>query len=198
MTDSGLPIKVLELAPAGTFSGFEKTFFNSIRDQGVQVEPHSVDSRLMKAIATAQAVRWPKSSWALKRDLLYHTTPNAFNKKSRIAAKIVEARADWLDVVYQVGGLWNPLRNTQTPLILQLDYTSQLSNRRHSEWERAAGRCRDFWIQAEKKLFDSAAKILTTTQNARRASLIDDYGVEPSKITKSGRGGQSPIRPIGT
>jgi glycosyltransferase involved in cell wall biosynthesis len=49
-----------------------------------------------------------------------------------------------------------------------------------------------FWIEEERRLYQDAAIILTTTENAR-SSLIDDYGVREDHVVTVGAGVSAPF-----
>lgn len=172
----------LGLAPRGTFSGFEKSFFKAIGEQGFDITPREVDVPWFKWLVTALTVRPSKKSWGLARDRAYHTSINGYRVKSRKASRIVSQYANDNDFVYQIGSLWNPLLETdRLPLFLQLDYTSRLSEQRGSEWRRRPGKEARFWIGEETKLYQQSARIFTTTDNARR-SIVEDYGIDEKKV----------------
>ncbi len=184
-------MNILGLAPAGTFSGFEKTFFQALIEKGATVNRNSVESPAFRLACAVAGWHPRKSQWGLRLNRNYHTSIRAFRLKSRIARKLVEAQMGSSDLVYQIGGLWNPECSSRIPLVLQVDYTSLLSKRRGSEWQRTPGRCQEFWIEQETRLFGDATKILTTTENARQ-SIINDYGISPNKITTVGAGVSAP------
>lgn len=185
-------MRVLGIAPSSVFSGFEKSFFDAIAKQGAKVDVFENEIPWLRYLCTMSSISWPLKKWALRRDLHYHTSILAFEYKSRYASNRLKMINNSYDIIYQIGGLWNPLKysNSLLPLVLQVDYTSILSQRRGSEWKRKSGRCQNYWIEQETELFQVAKTILTTTDNARR-SIIDDYKIDPSKIITVG-GGVSP------
>lgn len=185
-------LRALGLAPKGTFSGFEKSFFAALRDRGLQTEIIEVESNWLKYLVTLTSVRLSKKRWGLARDRAYHTTANAFRIKSRVASDLAYSAQDRCDLIYQVGSLWNPLLKTRDkPLFLQVDYTSRLSEMRKSEWRRRPGREAKFWFDNETRLYQQASRVFTTTENARR-SIIDDYGIDCEKVVKVGCGVSAP------
>jgi glycosyltransferase involved in cell wall biosynthesis len=185
-------MRVLGLSPKRIFSGFEVSFFDAVEGCGVAVAREPVEAPLFKLASTIASVRPSRTAWGHKRDRLYHTTITAFRLKSAAARRIVKRYEADVDAIYQVGALWNPLDAAcRVPLILQVDYTSVLSQRRGSGWKRQKGREQNFWVDAEHRLYDSAAVILATTENAR-ASLINDYGVSPDHVVTVGAGVSAP------
>jgi len=185
-------MKLLGLSPKGTFSGFETSFFNSIEAQGAQIRRVEVELPIFKLLSTLISFHPDKKRWGTRRDIRYHTSIAAFKKKSAFTQRKVLQLQDSFDAIYQIGGLWNPIGSKVTkPFFTQVDYTSFLSKKRNSEWKRKPGIEEDFWISQEKKLYDTAEIILTTTENARR-SIVVDYGVQPEKVITVGAGVSPP------
>lgn len=185
-------MKILGVAPKGTFSGFENTFFNAIRQREIDIDTLHVELKLFKLLCTLFTIRLDKSTWGLKRDLAYNTSIKAFEFKSNYVQNYLLKSKNKYDAIYQIGGLWNPLPNeSDIPLILSIDYTSLLSEIRGSEWKRSQGAERDFWIKSEKALFDRANMICATTHNAKN-SLVRDYNVSSDKICVVGPGVSHP------
>ncbi len=184
-------MKLLGLSPGKIFSGFEKSFFNAIRAESVEVEHLEIEIPWFKLLCTLSSFHPVKKKWGTRRDLHYHTSISAFNKKSAYAQNQIFNHQDKVDAIYQVGGLWNPVNEKiKIPLILQVDYTSLLSKKRNSEWKRKPGKVENFWIEQEKILYNTAAIVLTTTENARQ-SIINDYNIFPDHVVTVG-GGVSP------
>lgn len=185
-------MKILGIAPKGTFSGFENTFFEAIRKQGADVDSLHVDLPFLKFIATLKSVSLSKSKWGLQRDLAYNTSIDAYIAKSQYVKSYIANCGKSYDAIYQIGGLWNPVPDrSNLPLILSLDYTSRLSEKRGSEWKRTPGVEREFWLKEEKLLFNRANIICATTYNAKK-SLVEEYDVDESKVHVVGPGVSSP------
>ncbi len=185
-------MKLLGLAPSKIFSGFEKSFFDAVRNQGCEVTHKEVELPWFKLLCTITSFHPQKKRWGTRRDLHYHTSIAAFKFKSKSAAHIAWRHQKQCDAIYQVGGLWNPTSDKhKLPLILQVDYTSLLSAKRNSEWKRKPGKHQDFWVAQENKLFRDATIVLTTTENAR-SSIIDDYHVDPAHVVTVGGGVSAP------
>lgn len=181
-------MRLLGLSPKGTFSGFEISFFRAIEAQGAQIRRIEVELPLFKLLCTFTSFSPNKKKWATERDLQYHTSIAAFKNKSAFAQKKVAQWQDGTDAIYQVGSLWNPVSGmVSRPFFLQVDYTSRLSKKRNSEWKRKPGAEEDFWVKQEKKLYETAEIVFTTTENARR-SIIMDYSVSPDKVITVGAG----------
>lgn len=189
-------MKILGLSPSYGFSGFETSFFDSIKPYNAKVENVHIDSSILKYATIFTSFNINKKKWGTKRDFQYFTSIVAYNTKSRIAQQIVRNRESEFDAIYQIGSLWNPTNaHTKLPFVLHVDYTSLLSKKRNSEWRRKPGRHQEFWVEQEIIMYNAAAVILTTTENARQ-SIINDYNISPAKIVTVGAGVSPPYDQI--
>ncbi len=184
-------MNIIGLSPSRIFSGFETSFFEAINKRGASVTRVAVEVPWFKLFSIVRSFHPVKKKWGTRNDVSYHASMMAFKIKSRHAYKIVRRMQEDFEVIYQIGGLWNPVGDgIKIPLVIQVDYTSLLSKKRGSEWKRKEGKEETFWIGQEKKLYNDARFVLTTTENARR-SIIEDYGISPRKVITVG-GGVSP------
>lgn len=180
--------KFLGIAPGGTFSGFEKSFFRALEMQGWLYKPLVVEVPFFKVLCVLYGFNFKKSIWGWKRDYLYNASIRAFRKKSKFAKSGVTKKSDQIDFIYQIGALWNPIPDKfSKPFILTVDYTPKLSERRKSEWKRMPGKESSFWEKEVKELFGKANIICAVTKNAKN-SIIDDYGIPESKVKVVGPG----------
>jgi glycosyltransferase involved in cell wall biosynthesis len=185
-------MKIIGVAPKLTFSGFQNTFFDSLEMQGVQVSRVAVELPVFRLLCAAASFHPNKKVWGPKLSQLYYMSVPAFKMKSSLARRLVGLSKDGAHAIYQVGSLWNPLGNgTSLPFFMQIDYTSKLSIERGG-WKIGPGRQMDFRLEQERKLFDAATAILTSTENAR-TSVIRDYGVSPDKVVMVGAGVSAPF-----
>lgn len=186
-------MRVIGLAPRGVFSGFETSFFGALLAKGATVDAVAIDPPLFNVLCTLGSFHPVKREWGLRRDRLYHLSRQGFVLKSRIAVRAVRKMQAGHDLIYQVGSLWNPALDFKPsiPLVLQVDYTTVLANRRDAEWKVTDPKSLAFWLEHERRLYDAAAIVLTTTENARR-SLIEDYGVAPDHVATVGAGVGAP------
>lgn len=183
-------MKILGLSPKHVFSGFEDSFFDALSEcNDVELQRHKVESKAFELMSILKTININKKRWGTLKDRHYHASESAFTIKSRIASKLVDEQSKDFDLIYQVGGLWNPILHSKNPLplYLQVDYTTRLSQKRSGEWKRKPGREANFWLDAENKLFNQCEKILTTTDNARQ-SIIEEYGISANKVTTVGCG----------
>lgn len=124
-------------------------------------------------------------------------TTYAFDQHSRAAGEMLSHVQ--ADVVLQNGALFAP--RTHLPYVLLLDNTSLLAQRQPAMPEAGIGKQIAFgrgWIERERDLYLGAAGIATFSQVVRQ-SLIDDYGVDPGRISVTFAGAnivpaQEPVR----
>lgn len=122
------------------------------------------------------------------RERFYKNVP-AFRERSRRAAALLRRMMERVDVVLQVGVLfdsqWDDL---QLPSVIYTDYTACLSAQRP-----AAGRSpfitqeREQWIDLERNAFVKATHICARSQLVRE-SILTDYCVAPERVTVVGGG----------
>jgi starch synthase len=73
------------------------------------------------------------------------------------------------------------------PYVLYLDQTRLMAERGWPEWMPLARRERDEMLEREREQYTSAAHIFAMGEPGR-SSLVDEYGVDPSRITVVGGG----------
>jgi glycosyltransferase involved in cell wall biosynthesis len=189
-------VRLLGLAPKAVFSGFESSFFDAVAAQGAAVRRIEIEVPLFKLLCTLASFHPNRKRWGTRRDRHYHTTITAFRRKSAFAHRRVLEGQDQADAVYQIGGLWNPTGpGVNIPFFLHVDYTSLLSKKRGSEWRRKPGKQEEFWVRQEKRLYERARLVLTTTENARQ-SILEDYGIPADKVVTVGAGVSAPFHKL--
>ena len=124
--------------------------------------------------------------------LMHHrwNTVYAFDQHSRQAGELLEALAEPPDVVLQNGALFSPGRSAKFPYVLLLDNTCLLAERQPPVPEADIGAHIQFgtaWLHRERDTYERAMAIATFSDLVRR-SLIDDYGIDPSRVHVVGAG----------
>jgi starch synthase len=124
--------------------------------------------------------------------LMHHrwNTVYAFDQHSRQAGELLEALAEPPDVVLQNGALFSPGRPAKFPYVLLLDNTCLLAERQPAVPEADIGAHIQFgapWLDRERDTYERAMAIATFSELVRR-SLIDDYGIDPSRVHVVGAG----------
>lgn len=81
-------IKFLGIAPGcGTFSGFEKSFFKAIQNQGWSYSRLEVELNYLKYFCALKSFSLNKSYWGVKRDRCYHASILAHKKNLGLLKK---------------------------------------------------------------------------------------------------------------
>jgi glycosyltransferase involved in cell wall biosynthesis len=112
----------------------------------------------------------------------------AFRARTRKAQRLLTRLGRSYDLVFQVGCTYAPRsRPRDRPYVLYLDCTLLLT---HRHWPRAAAhgpRAVRGWVGLERAAYERAHHIFTASDWAR-ASLVDDYGIDPARVTTTGIG----------
>lgn len=126
----------------------------------------------------------------------FYQNAHAFEARSRLAARRVGALSNRPDVLVQMGCTFNVRSHCDAPPnVIYTDYTAVLAAR-HPEAGRMPlrdGQIRRL-IECERQAFASASHICTRSRRAR-ASICEDYGIEPSRVTAIGGGLNLPSLP---
>lgn len=138
--------------------------------------------RLLNALRMFHPKLW------IWRERFWKNVP-AFKTRSQLVANAIRAGRGQVDVVLQVGVLFNAgLFQSSVPLIVYTDYTASLSALRPE-----AGRSpftlkqRAVWMSLEQQTYARAEHIFTRSELVRR-SIIDEYNIEADKVTVVGGG----------
>lgn len=92
------------------------------------------------------------------------------------------------DLILQTHALFSAVgRAHAIPVAVYVDCTYREAMRGWSEWTPLRGPARRLWLRAERKLYRGAAHLFTFTQRSRD-SLIQEYGVDPARVTVVGAG----------
>src|SRR5437868_9639104 len=124
--------------------------------------------------------------------LMHHrwNTVYAFDQHSRQAGDLLDALAEPPDVVLQNGALFSPGRPAKFPYVLLLDNTCLLAERQPPVPEADIGAHIQFGtacLHRERDTYERAMAIATFSDLVRRA-LIDDSGIDPSRVRAVGAG----------
>jgi glycosyltransferase involved in cell wall biosynthesis len=94
------------------------------------------------------------------------------------------------DVALQNGALFAPGRPAPLPYVLLLDNTCRIAERQPAVPEADIGPHIDFgaaWLERERATYQGAAAIATFSELVK-SSLVEDYGVDPSRVHVVGAG----------
>lgn len=147
--------------------------------------------------ATLQGLdRWQNAlrSFSPDRNLWqerFYKNPWAFRRRSRRVQEYVRSLQSQVDVILQVGVLFNAAGvagSDRTPLVIYTDYTAALSARKPEAGRSPlTGRQLDQWLALEEAAYRTAAHVCTRSKLVRR-SVVDDYGLPGRSVSVVGGG----------
>lgn len=113
----------------------------------------------------------------------------AFRLRSQRANRHFQTLAGQIDMIVQVGVLFDARWRSQTPpSVIYVDYTAQLAAQRPSAGRSPfTPRQRQTWLGLERNTFLKASHICTRSEMVRQ-SILHDYGIAPQKVTAIGGG----------
>lgn len=112
----------------------------------------------------------------------------AFVTKSRQTEKKISQLNCTPDLIFQVFCLSSPvLEKLDIPYCYYLDYTTKLAKKIWSPWSPLDSEYDD-WINCERRAYQNALHLFPMSEWVK-VSLIEDYGISPSKITVVGSSG---------
>jgi glycosyltransferase involved in cell wall biosynthesis len=114
----------------------------------------------------------------------FYKSSHANRLRSANAARAMRSLAERPDVVLQVHALF---AQSEAPGVLYLDCTHAQSAALWPPWNPLRGRALRVWYRQEREIY-CAAQHLFAFSEATRTSLIDDYGIDPGKVTVTGAG----------
>lgn len=119
----------------------------------------------------------------------FHKNINAFQVRSRRAAAYMHSVQEEVDVILQVGVLFDARWNgVSVPSVIYTDYTAHLAAQKpesgRSPFNPKQLKC---WLELERRSFERAAHICTRSRLVSD-SIINEYGIRPERITVVGGG----------
>jgi glycosyltransferase involved in cell wall biosynthesis len=165
-------------------SGLEVVQHNPVRRFLYQLRPGLRIPNARPAVirAVAAALRVHGVHWKS----YYLHTPYAFDHLSRVSARAIRCAAP--DLVIQAGALFGPGPYPFAPYHLYLDHTRAIAER----YPPAPGlppavAFQGEWRAREQATYRNATGIFTMSEFVR-ASLLEDYGVDPARVHVVGAG----------
>lgn len=119
----------------------------------------------------------------------FYKNVTAFRWRSRLASTHFQAMNGQVDLIVQVGVLFDARWQTGSPpSLIYTDYTAHLAAQRPSAGRSPfSGIQRQEWLALERAAFARASHICTRSELVR-VSIIEEYGVAPEKVTAVGSG----------
>jgi glycosyltransferase involved in cell wall biosynthesis len=119
----------------------------------------------------------------------YYMSDSCFRRRSVYADRIVAARAGQFEAVFQIGGLWNGLRDVRArPCAVFASFNTTLAWQEWKPWAPFANEAAfRRWFELERAYYQAADAILCTNRYVMR-SFAADYGIPPEKLHYIGYG----------
>lgn len=137
-------------------------------------------STLQRYLTAAMTFRPTRSRWVER----FYKSILANRMRSANAAKRMTAFNSAPDAVVQVHALFS-LPGVRS--VVYIDCTHAQSARLWPAWNPLRGRALEEWYRRERETYDAAVHLFAFSE-VTKASLVDDYDVDPSKITVTGAG----------
>lgn len=176
---SAQPNRAIALASRG--DALTPYLFDALRRRfaGIQfIDPELTP--LQRYRVAALTVRANRSDWVER----FYKSAYATRLRSANAARVMRAMPRKPDMVVQVHALFG---QTTSPSVLYIDCTHAQSADLWPAWNPLRGASLRDWYLQERAIYASARHLFTFSE-ATKASLIDDYGMPPAKITVTGAG----------
>ena len=143
-------------------------------------------SGLRRAVVGALTLRRDRAAWSEH----YMKSNVGFWLRSRAASRGLAASSGPVDIVVQTHALFDAVGAVDAAAertVVYIDCTYRQAERGWPAWAPLRGRNRARWMARETALYRAAAHLFTFTE-AARTSIMDDYGVEPDRVTTVGAG----------
>lgn len=121
----------------------------------------------------------------------FRKNADSYINTSRYVEKKIRNIKSKPDFIFHLYGLYSPLWDKfDIPYVTYLDYTMALARRNWSPWAPFSTE-KDFasWIECESRGYQNTHHLFTKTNQVKR-SLIEDYNINPHKITVIGTAGK--------
>jgi starch synthase len=129
-------------------------------------------------------VRYGRDRWRQRAGL----STVSFRARTARAERELVANDGSYDMLLQLGCVFAPGKlERKRPYVLYLDSTLVLN---HRHWRAAiplGPAARRSWIRLERRVYEQAHHILTMSDWAR-GSVLDDYGIDPGRVSTVGAG----------
>jgi glycogen synthase len=120
----------------------------------------------------------------------FHKSSLAFKLKSQEVEQNIKQLISKPDIVFHLYCLWSPFwEKSEIPYTIFSDYTMSLAIKDWSDWVPFSNQKeQDAWLAYEKQAYKRAYHLFPMSDMVK-SSLIEDYGIEPEKITVIGASG---------
>lgn len=182
-------MRVLGLTIPGAFSGADVAIFDGLRARGLLAGVAACEIPLATRLSLlALTFRPNKRAWGNAWRGALYKTEFAFSARSAANDRVLRKQLSRFDIVLQMSGLFAPFVGEQPkPFAIFCDYTTKLAERNYPEWFGLSQNKALNWYVLETGLYERADIVLTASENTRR-SIIDDYGIAPTRVRVVGEG----------
>ncbi|MDF5720862.1 MAG: glycosyltransferase family 4 protein [Rhizonema sp. PD37] len=120
----------------------------------------------------------------------FHKSSLAFKLKSQEVEQTIKQLKDTPDLVFHLYCMWSPFwEKSEIPYTIFSDYTMSLAIKNWKDWVPFSNQTeKDTWLAFEKQAYQRAYHLFPMS-NMVKSSLIEDYGIDPKKITVIGSSG---------
>ncbi len=156
--------------------------------QYLNVEKFS-DAKLLKQLG--KLIKKRLSFLPIKSASRLRKNADSFIKASRDLETKIRNLKFKPDLIFHLYGMYSPFWDEfDIPYVTYLDYTMALARRNWSPWAPFSTE-QEFasWIECERRAYQNTHHLFTKSGLVKR-SLIEDYGINPDKITVVGTSGK--------
>jgi starch synthase len=178
--DPSQPVDTARLALASRGDALTPYLFAALRRRFGAVQEIDAELTGLQRYGVAAATFRPRRGWVER----FYKSGLAVRLRSRNVARVVRTLAPELDAVVQVHALF---RLSGVPSALYVDCTHAQSAALWPAWNPLEGAALSSWYRRERLVYESAEHLFAFCETTRD-SLIDDYGIDPSRVTVTGAG----------
>lgn len=159
-------------------------------------------SRITPELTAVQRVLVAASTFRPTRERwieLFFKSGMAWSLRSRNAARQLQAIPGRPSAILQVHALFTVPTG---PTLLYVDCTHHQSAMMWPAWNPLSGAALETWYRRERKIYHRAEHVFAFTRDTRD-SLVEDYGVDPARVTVTGMASyralpdRAPVRTVG-
>jgi glycosyltransferase involved in cell wall biosynthesis len=173
------PHRSLALASRG--DALTPYLFDALQRRFSSIDFIDPELTAMQRLRVAAVTVTPRRSQWVER---FYKSTYSTELRSANAARVIRSLPQRPAVVLQVHALF---AQGASPSVLYVDCTHAQSADHWPAWNPLRGRALRTWYERERHSYLSARHLFSFSE-ATRISLVDDYGVEPGRVTVTGAG----------
>jgi starch synthase len=182
-------VRIMGTTLRDAFSGADNAVLEGLQSRGyVSGIVNASLPRWLTVYHLLRTIRPSKRRWGQAWRLALLKSPSAFKARMRVLDRSLRSSPLAFDAVLHVGGLCAPFKGVYPkPVALFCDYTTKLAEINYPPWFGLEPNQAREWYALETELYQSSALLLTASENTKR-SLVQHFGVEPSRVKVVGEG----------